>query len=131
MITLLIILLSLVIGFLLSFIAVGIVSIANYGLESIIKPMVVLWVLFSGLSWIAIDSYDSVVDSAMSKTVEIENLKGVLEKAEERRRELTSERSQEKLCLFETPDVTKDIDTVIATINGSDTTVYRLMIFKR
>ena len=131
MITLLIIVLSLVLGFLLSFIAVGIVSIANYGLESVIKPMVVLWVLFSGLSWIAIDSYDSVVDSAMSKTVEIENLKGVLEKAEERRRELTSERSQEKLCLFETPDVTKDIDTVIATIHGGDTTVFRLVIFKR
>lgn len=131
MITLLIILLSLVIGFLLSFIAVGIVSIANYGLESIIKPMVVLWVLFSGLSWIAIDSYDSAADLAVSKTVELENLKGVLEKAEERRSELTSEYSEENLCLFETPDVKKDIDTVIATIHGGDTTVYHLVIFKR
>lgn len=131
MITLLIILLSLVLGFLLSFIAVGIISIANYGLESVIKPMVVLWVLFSGLSWIAIDAHESVADVAAENLVELENLKRVLEKAEERRRDLTSEHSQEHLCLFESPDVTRNIDTVIATIHGGDTTVFRLMIFKR
>ena len=131
MITLLIIMLSLVLGFLASFISVAVIAATNSGLTSIVKPLVVLTILFSGVAWIAIDAHESVADTASENLVAYENLKGVLDMAEQRRRELTSERSQEKLCLFETPDVTKDIDTVIATINGGDTTVFRLVIFKR
>ena len=131
MITLLIILLSLVLGFLASFISVAVVAATNSGLTNIVKPLVVLTILFSGVAWIAIDAHESVADTASENLVAYENLKGVLEKAEERRRELSFEHSQEHLCLFESPDVTRNIDTVIATINGSDTTVFRLMIFKR
>ena len=131
MITLLIIMLSLVIGFLASFIAVAVIAATNSGLTNVVKPLVVLTILFASVSWIAIDFHESVADTAAENLVKAENLRGVL-RLIERRRELTaSERSQERLCLFETPDVTRDIDTVVATINGSDTTVYRLMIFKR
>ena len=131
MITLLIILLSLVLGFLASFISVAIIAATNSGLTNIVKPLVVLTILFSGASWIAIDFHESVADTAAENMLEAENLRGVLRLAEERRRELAFEHSQENLCLFESPDVKKDIDTVIATINGSDTTVFHLMIFKR
>ena len=123
--------LSLVLGFLASFVAVAIVAATNSGLTNVVKPLVVLTILFASVSWIAIDFHESVADTASENLVELENLKGVLEKAEERRRELTSEYSEENLCLFETPDVKKDIDTVIATIHGGDTTVYHLVIFKR
>ena len=123
--------LSLVIGFLASFIAVAVIAATNSGLTNVVKPLVVLTILFASVSWIAIDFHESVADTAAENLVKAENLRGVL-RLIERRRELTaSERSQERLCLFETPDVTRDIDTVVATINGSDTTVYRLMIFKR
>ena len=131
MINLLIVLLSLVIGFLASFIAVAIIAATNSGLTSIAKPLVVLTILFSGAAWIAIDAHESVADIAAENLLEVKNLRGVINRAEERRRELAFEHSQENLCLFETPDVTKNIDTVIATINGSDTTVFHLMIFKR
>ena len=131
MINLLIVLLSLVIGFLASFIAVAIIAATNSGLTSIAKPLVVLTILFSGAAWIAIDAHESVADIAAENLLEVKHLRGVLNRAEERRRELAFEHSQENLCLFETPDVTKNIDTVIATINGSDTTVFHLMIFKR
>ena len=131
MITLLIIMLSLVLGFLVSFISVAVIAATNSGLTSIVKPLVVLTILFSGVAWIAIDAHESVADTAADNLIKFENLRGVLEVAEQRRREVTLEHSQENLCLFESPDVTKDIDTVIATINGSDTTVFHLMIFKR
>ena len=131
MITLLIVLLSLVIGFLASFIAVAIIAATNSGLTSIVKPLVVLTILFSSVAWIAIDFHESVADTAAENMLEAENLRGVLRLTEERRRDLLSGNSKEKLCLFETPDITKDIDTVVATINGSDTTVFHLMIFKR
>ena len=131
MINLLIVLLSLVIGFLASFIAVAIIAATNSGLTNIAKPLVVLTILFSSASWIAIESHESVADIAAENLLEVKHLRGVLNRAEERRRELAFEHSQENLCLFETPDVTKNIDTVIATINGSDTTVFHLMIFKR
>lgn len=131
MITLLIILLSLVLGFLASFIAVAIIAATNSGLTNVVKPLVVLTILFSAASWIAIDFHESVADTAAENLLEAENLRGVLRLTEQRRREVAFEHSQEHLCLFESPDVTRNIDTVIATINGSDTTVYRLMIFKR
>ena len=131
MITLLIIMLSLVLGFLASFISVAVIAATNSGLTSIVKPLVVLTILFSGVAWIAIDAHESVADTAADNMLEAENLRGVLRLTEQRRRDLLSGNSKEKLCLFETPDITKDIDTVVATINGSDTTVYRLMIFKR
>ena len=131
MINLLIVLLSLVIGFLASFIAVAIIAATNSGLTSIAKPLVVLTILFSGAAWIAIDAHESVADIAAENMLEAENLRGVLRLTEQRRRDLLSGNSKEKLCLFETPDITRNIDTVVATINGSDTTVYRLMIFKR
>ena len=131
MITLLIILLSLVIGFLVSFIAVAVVAATNSGLTNIVKPLVVLTILFSSAAWIAIDAHESVADVAAENLLEVKHLRGVLNRAEERRRELAFEHSQENLCLFESPDVTRNIDTVIATINGSDTTVFHLMIFKR
>ena len=131
MITLLIIMLSLVLGFLASFVAVAIVAATNSGLTNIVKPLVVLTILFSGVSWIAIDFHESVADTAAENMLEAENLRGVLRLTEQRHRDLLSGNSKEKLCLFETPDITKDIDTVVATINGSDTTVFRLMIFKR
>ena len=131
MITLLIILLSLVLGFLISFISVAVVAATNSGLTNVWKPMIFLTILFSGACWIAIDFHESVADSAAENLIAYENIRGVLETAEQRRRELAFEHSQENLCLFESPDVTKNIDTVIATINGSDTTVFHLMIFKR
>ena len=131
MITLLIILLSLVLGFLASFVSVAVIAATNSGLTNIVKPLVVLTILFSGVSWVAIDFHESVADVAADNLVEAENLRGALRLTEQRRRELLSGQHKEKLCLFETPDITKDIDTVVATINGSDTTVYRLMIFKR
>ena len=131
MITLLIIMLSLVIGFLASFISVAVVAATNSGLTNVWKPLVFLTILFSGMCWVALDHENSVTDSAVENQLAYENVVGVLERAEERRRDLSSERSQEKLCLFETPDVKRNIDTVIATINGSDTTVFRLVIFKR
>ena len=131
MITLLIILLSLVLGFLASFIAVAIIAATNSGLTSIVKPLVVLTILFSSVAWIAIDFHESVADTAAENMLEAENLRGVLRLTEQRRRELLSGNSKEKLCLFETPDITRNIDTVIATIHGGDTTVYHLVIFKR
>ena len=131
MITLLIIMLSLVLGFLASFISVAVIAATNSGLTSVVKPLVVLTILFSGVAWIAIDAHESVADVAAENLVEAENLRGVLGLVEQRRREPAFENSQERLCLFETPDVTRNIDTVIATINGSDTTVFRLVIFKR
>lgn len=131
MITLLIIMLSLVLGFLASFISVAVIAATNSGLTSVVKPLVVLTILFSGVSWIAIDFHESVADTAVENMLEAENLRGVLRLTEQQRRELLSGNSKEKLCLFETPDITKDIDTVVATINGSDTTVFHLMIFKR
>ena len=131
MITLLIILLSLVLGFLASFVAVAIVAATNSGLTNIVKPLVVLTILFSSVAWIAIDFHESVADTAAENMLEAENLRGVLRLTEQQRRDLLSGNSKEKLCLFETPDITKDIDTVVATINGSDTTVFHLMIFKR
>ena len=130
MITLLIIMLSLVIGFLVSFVAVAIVAATNSGLTNIVRPLVVLTILFSSAAWIAIDFHESVADTAAENLVEAENLRGVL-RLTERRRDLISGNSKEKLCLFETPDITRNIDTVVATIDGGDTTVYRLMIFKR
>ena len=131
MITLLIIMLSLVLGFLASFVAVAIVAATNSGLTNIVKPLVVLTILFSSVAWIAIDFHESVADTAAENMLEAENLRGVLRLTEQRRRELLSGNSKEKLCLFETPDIKKDIDTVIATINGGDTTVFHLMVFKR
>ena len=131
MITLLIIILSLVLGFLLSFIAVAIVAATNSGLTNIVKPLVVLTILFSAASWVAITAHESVADVAADNLVEAENLRGVLRLTEQRRRDVLSGNSKEKLCLFETPDITRNIDTVVATIDGSDTTVFRLMIFKR
>ena len=131
MINLLIVLLSLVLGFLISFIAVAVVAATNSGLTNVWKPMIFLTVLFSGVCWIAIDFHESVADSAAENLIAYENIRGVLETAEQRRRELAFERSQENLCLFESPDVKRNIDTVIATIHGGDTTVFRLMIFKR
>ena len=131
MITLLIILLSLVLGFLASFISVAVIAATNSGLTSVVKPLVVLTILFSGVSWIAIHAHESVADTAAENMLEAENLRGVLRLTEERRRDLLSGNSKEKLCLFETPDITKDVDTVVATVNGSDTTVFHLMIFKR
>ena len=131
MITLLIVLLSLVIGFLASFIAVAIIAATNSGLTSIVKPLVVLTILFSSVAWIAIDFHESVADTAAENMLEAENLRGVLRLTEERRRDLLSGNSKEKLCLFETPDITRNIDTVVATIDGSDTTVFHLVIFKR
>ena len=131
MITLLIILLSLVLGFLASFVAVGLIAATNSGLTNVAKPLVILAILFSAVSWVAITAHESVADTAAENMLEAENLRGVLRLTEERRRDLLSGNSKEKLCLFETPDITKDVDTVVATINGSDTTVYRLMIFKR
>ena len=131
MINLLIVLLSLVLGFLASFIAVAVVAATNSGLTNVVRPLVVLTILFSGVAWIAIDFHESVADTAAENLVEIKNLRGVLEVAEQRRREITFENSQEHLCLFESPDVKRNIDTVIATIHGGDTTVFRLMIFKR
>ena len=131
MVNLLIILLSLVLGFLASFIAVGLIAATNSGLTNVAKPLVILTILFSAASWVAITAHESVAEVAAENLVEIKNLRGVLKIAEERRRELAFEHSQENLCLFESPDVTRNIDTVIATINGSDTTVYHLMIFKR
>ena len=131
MINLLIVLLSLVIGFLASFIAVGLIAATNSGLTNVAKPLVILAILFSAASWVAITAHESVAEVAAENLVEIKNLRGVLKIAEERRRELAFDHSQERLCLFETPDITRDIDTVIATINGSDTTVFRLVIFKR
>ena len=130
MITLLIILLSLVIGFLVSFVAVAVIAATNSGLTNVVKPLVVLTILFSSASWIAIDFHESVADTAAENLVKAENLRGVL-RLTERRRDLVSGNSKEKLCLFETPDITRNIDTVVATINGSDTTVFHLMIFKR
>ena len=131
MITLLIILLSLALGFLASFISVAIIAATNSGLTSVVKPLVVLTILFSGGAWIAIDFHESVADTAAENLVEAENLRGVLRLTEQRRRDLLSGNSKEKLCLFETPDITRNIDTVVATIDGSDTTVFHLMIFKR
>ena len=131
MITLLIILLSLVLGFLASFISVAVIAATNAGLTNIVKPLVVLTILFSAASWVAITAHESVADTAAENLIEIKNLRGVLEVAEQRRREVTLEHSQENLCLFESPDVTRNIDTVIATIHGGDTTVFRLVIFKR
>ena len=131
MITLLIIMLSLVLGFLASFVAVAIVAATNSGLTNVVKPLVVLTILFASVSWIAIDFHESVADTAAENLVEAENLRGVLRLTEEQRKELLSGNSKEKLCLFETPDVTRNIDTIVATINGSDTTVFHLMIFKR
>ena len=131
MITLLIILLSLVLGFLASFVAVGLIAATNSGLTNVAKPLVILAILFSAVSWVAITAHESVADTAAENMLEAENLRGVLRLTEERRRDLLSGNSKEKLCLFETPDITRNIDTVVATINGSDTTVYRLMIFKR
>ena len=131
MINLLIVLLSLVLGFLISFISVAVVAATNSGLTNVWKPLVFLTILFSGMCWVALDHEQSVADSAAENLIAYENVRGVLEIAEQRRRELAFEHSQENLCLFETPDVTKNIDTVIATINGSDTTVFHLMIFKR
>ena len=130
MITLLIILLSLVLGFLISFVAVAVVAATNSGLTNVVRPLVVLTILFSSASWIAIDFHESVADTAAENLVKAENLRGVL-RLTERRRDLVSGNSKEKLCLFETPDITRNIDTVVATIDGGDTTVYRLMIFKR
>lgn len=130
MITLLIILLSLVLGFLASFISVAVIAATNAGLTNIVKPLVVLTILFSSVAWIAIDFHESVADTAAENMLEAENLRGVLRLTEQRRRDLSGN-SKEKLCLFETPDITRNIDTVVATIDGSDTTVYRLMIFKR
>ena len=130
MITLLIIMLSLALGFLASFIAVAVIAATNSGLTSIVKPLVVLTILFSSVAWIAIDFHESVADTAAENLLEAENLRGVL-RLTERRRDLISGNSKEKLCLFETPDVTRNIDTVIATIHGGDTTVYHLVIFKR
>ena len=131
MITLLIIVLSLVLGFLISFIAVAVVAATNSGLTNVWKPLVFLTILFSGMCWVAIDHEQSVADSAAENLIAYENLRGVLEVAEQRRREVTLEHSQENLCLFESPHVTRNIDTVIATIHGGDTTVYHLVIFKR
>ena len=131
MITLLIILLSLVLGFLASFIAVAIIAATNSGLTNVVKPLVVLTILFSSASWIAITAHESVADIAAENMLEAENLRGVLRLTEQRRRDLLSGNSKEKLCLFETPDITRNIDTVVATIDGSDTTVYHLVIFKR
>ena len=131
MITLLIIMLSLVLGFLVSFVAVAIVAATNSGLTNVVRPLVVLTILFSSAAWIAIDFHESVADTAAENMLEAENLRGVLRLTEQRRRTPAFENSQEQLCLFETPDVTRSIDTVIATINGSDTTVFRLVIFKR
>ena len=131
MITLLIIMLSLVLGFLASFISVAVIAATNSGLTSVVKPLVVLTILFSSISWVAIDFHESVADIAAENLLEAENLRGVLRLTEQQRRDLLSGNSKEKLCLFETPDITKDIDTVVATINGSDTTVFHLMIFKR
>ena len=131
MINLLIVLLSLVLGFLASFVSVAVVAATNSGLTNVVRPLVVLTILFSGVAWIAIDFHESVADTAAENLVEIKNLRGVLEVAEQRRREITFENSQEHLCLFESPDVKRNIDTVIATIHGGDTTVFRLMIFKR
>ena len=131
MITLLIIVLSLVLGFLASFISVAVIAATNSGLTSVVKPLVVLTILFSGVAWIAIDAHESVADVAAENLVEAENLRGVLRLTEQRRRELLSGQHKEKLCLFETPDITRNIDTVVATIDGSDTTVYHLVIFKR
>ena len=131
MITLLIIMLSLVIGFLASFVAVAIIAATNSGLINVWKPLLVLTLLFSSAAWIAIDAHESVADIAAENLLEVKHLRGELDRMEQRRRELDFERSQENLCLFESPDVTKDIDTTIATINGSDTTVFHLVIFKR
>ena len=131
MVNLSIILLSLVIGFLASFIAVGLIAATNSGLTNVAKPLVILAILFSAASWVAITAHESVAEVAAENLLEIKNLRGVLEVAEQRRRELAFDHSQENLCLFETPDVKKDIDTVIATIHGGDTTVYHLVIFKR
>ena len=131
MINLLIVLLSLVLGFLISFVAVAVVAATNSGLTNVVRPLVVLTILFSSASWIAIDFHESVADTAADNLIKFENLRGVLEVAEQRRRELAFDHSQENLCLFESPDVKKDIDTVIATIHGGDTTVYHLVIFKR
>lgn len=131
MITLLIVLLSLVLGFLASFISVAIIAATNSGLTNIVKPLVVLAMLFSGTAYIAIDFHESVADTAAENMLEAENLRGVLRLTEQRRRDLVSGNSKEKLCLFETPDITRNIDTVVATIDGSDTTVFHLMIFKR
>ena len=128
---LLIVLLSLVIGFLASFIAVGLIAATNSGLTNVAKPLVILAILFSAVSWVAITAHESVAEVAAENLLEIKNLRGVLEVAEQRRREVTLEHSQENLCLFESPDVTRNIDTVIATIHGGDTTVYHLVIFKR
>ena len=122
---------SLVLGFLASFIAVAIIAATNSGLTSIVKPLVVLTILFSSVAWIAIDFHESVADTAAENLLAAENLRGVLRLTEQRRRELVSGNSKEKLCLFETPDITRNIDTVVATIDGSDTTVFHLMIFKR
>lgn len=129
--TLLIVLLSLVLGFLASFVAVGLIAATNSGLTNVAKPLVILAILFSAASWVAITAHESVADVAAEHLVEIKNLRGVLEVAEQRRREVILEHSQENLCLFESPDVTRNIDTVIATIHGGDTTVYHLVIFKR
>ena len=131
MITLLIIMLNLVLGFLISFIAVAVVAATNSGLTNVWKPLVFLTILFSGMCWVALNHENSVTDSAVENQLAYENVVGVLERAEERRRELAFEHSQENLCLFESPDVTRNIDTVIATIHGGDTTVFHLMIFKR
>ena len=131
MVNLLIVLLSLVLGFLISFVAVAVVAATNSGLTNVVRPLVVLTILFASASWIAIDFHESVADTAAENMLEAENLRGVLGLVEQRRREPAFENSQERLCLFETPDVTKDIDTVIATIHGGDTTVYHLVIFKR
>ena len=131
MINLLIVLLSLVLGFLASFVAVAVVAATNSGLTNVVRPLVVLTILLSSAAWIAIDFHESVADTAAENLLEAENLRGVLKLAEQRRREVAFERSQENLCLFESPDVKRNIDTVIATIHGGDTTVYRLMIFKR
>ena len=128
---LLIVLLSLVIGFLASFIAVGLIAATNSGLTNVAKPLVILAILFSAASWVAITAHESVADTAAENMLEAENLRGVLRLTKERRRDLLSGDSKEKLCLFETPDITRNIDTVVATIDGSDTTVFHLMIFKR
>ena len=128
--TLLIVLLSLVIGFLVSFVAVAVIAATNSGLTNVVKPLVVLTILFASVSWIAIDFHESVADTAAENLLEAENLRGVL-RLTERRRDLVSGNSKEKLCLFETPDITRNIDTVVATIDGGDTTVYHLVIFKR
>ena len=95
MINLLIVLLSLVIGFLASFIAVAIIAATNSGLTNIAKPLVVLTILFSSASWIAIESHESVADIAAENLLEVKHLRGVLNRAEERRRELAFEHSQE------------------------------------